>query len=291
MFPTDTIESRARMCMSCHLGSAASDQYVTHRIMGAGHPRLSFELELFTSLQMHHVEDADYATRKPLQSRARVWAIGQAVAARTTVDLFLRSERGRTGIFPELTFYDCHACHRPITDKPDYRSRWRPNPARGIGPGAATFNDANLLVLAGAARAFAPSLADDLAARAKAFHESMQGPADARTRAGEALSATLSQLVRAFNAAAINADRADVALRAVVDGAQAERYTSYAAAEQAVMAIDSLTRSGADMGGARAARAQRLRGPIDAAYRAVSDPNAYDVEAFKSALADIAAGL
>lgn len=288
MFPTDTIESRARLCASCHVGSAAADQYVTHRIMGAGHPRLSFELELFTSLQMHHVEDADYAERKSIQSRARVWAVGQAVAARTTVDLFLRSERNRTGLLPELTFYDCHSCHRPITDRADYRSRWRPNPGRGLGPGVVPFNDANLQVLAAAAKAFAPSLANDLDARTKAFHASMQGPADARTRAGEALSATLSQLVRAFNAATITAERADSALRAVVDVTQGERYTSYSAAEQAVMAIDSLTRSGADMGGARAARAQRMRSAIDAAYQSVSDPNSYDAEAFQRALADIA---
>jgi len=291
MFPTDNIEARARLCASCHVGSAAADQFVTHRIMGAGHPRLSFELELFTSLQAHHVEDADYAARKPLQSRARVWAIGQAVAARTAVDLFVRSERARTDAFPELSFYDCHSCHRPISDRADYRSRWQPNPGRGLGPGVAPFNDANLTVLSAAAKAFAPSLAGDLDARTKAFHASAAGSADDRRRAGEALSATLSQLIRAFNAAAISSERADAALRGVVDAAQAERYTSYGAAEQAVMAIDSLTRSGADMGGARAARATRLRSSIDAAYRAVSDPNSYDVDAFRGAVAEIAAKL
>jgi hypothetical protein len=207
------------------------------------------------------------------------------------VDLFVRAERARAGAFPELSFYDCHSCHRPISDRTEFRSTWRPNPLRDQGPGVIPFNDANVTVLVAAARAFAPSLADDVDARTRALHAAMAGPADARRSAGEALSATLGQLIRAFNAAAISAERADAALRGVVEATQAERYTSYGAAEQAVMAIDSLTRSGADMGGARAARAQRLKGPIDVAYRAVSDPNAYDAETFQRAVADIAAKL
>lgn len=289
MFPTDNIEARARLCASCHVGSAAADQYVTHRIMGAGHPRLSFELELFTSLQMHHVEDADYAARKPIQSRARVWAVGQAVAMRTGVDLFLRSEKTRTSIFPELTFFDCHSCHRPISDRTDYRSKWTPNPARPFGPGVAPFNDANLMVLTAAAKAFAPSLAADLEAKGQAFHAAALGTAEERQRTGEALSRTLSQLIGAFGAAAISPDRTEAALRTIVDASQSERYTSYAAAEQAIMAVDSLSRTLADQGGARGARAERARSAIEAAYRTVDDPNTYDHDAFQRAVADIAA--
>ena len=36
--------ARSRLCESCHLGASASDQYVTHRIMGAGHPGLPSSL-------------------------------------------------------------------------------------------------------------------------------------------------------------------------------------------------------------------------------------------------------
>ena len=31
---------------------------VTHSMMAAGHPRISFELDLFSALQQHHDEDA-----------------------------------------------------------------------------------------------------------------------------------------------------------------------------------------------------------------------------------------
>jgi hypothetical protein len=40
MFPTANIGPRATLCVSCHVGN--SDKFASHRIMGAGHPRLSF---------------------------------------------------------------------------------------------------------------------------------------------------------------------------------------------------------------------------------------------------------
>ena len=53
LYPTDDIVMRARLCMSCHYGN--DHQFVTHDIMGAGHPRISFELDTFTELQPKHL--------------------------------------------------------------------------------------------------------------------------------------------------------------------------------------------------------------------------------------------
>lgn len=55
---------RAGVCVDCHFGSAKDGQFVTHRMMAAGHPRMGFELDLFSSLQAHHQEDVDYGWRK-----------------------------------------------------------------------------------------------------------------------------------------------------------------------------------------------------------------------------------
>ena len=52
-------------CLDCHFGSAGDGQFVTHRIMAAGHPRISFELDLFSTLQQH------YNDRRRLSSAAR----------------------------------------------------------------------------------------------------------------------------------------------------------------------------------------------------------------------------
>jgi len=47
MYPTEEPMERARLCLSCHLGTER--KFATHEIMGAGHPRLAFELELYGS--------------------------------------------------------------------------------------------------------------------------------------------------------------------------------------------------------------------------------------------------
>src|SRR3546814_9914572 len=89
---------RAGVCVDCHFGSAAGGQFVTHRIMAAGHPRISFELDLFSSLQAHHQEDADYGWRKFGAANRRtdhvqMWAVGQATAIERSLALF-QTRRG-----------------------------------------------------------------------------------------------------------------------------------------------------------------------------------------------------
>ena len=71
---------RAGVCLDCHFGSDKPGQFVFHRIMAAGHPRIAFELDLFTALQRHHDEDADYKARKGVAGGVQTWAVGQALA-------------------------------------------------------------------------------------------------------------------------------------------------------------------------------------------------------------------
>src|SRR3546814_4765120 len=62
------------------------------------HPRISFELDLFSSLQAHHQEDADYGWRKFGAANRRtdhvqMWAVGQATAIERSLALF-QTRRG-----------------------------------------------------------------------------------------------------------------------------------------------------------------------------------------------------
>ena len=55
-------------CLSCHFGDET--KFVTHRLMGAGHPRLSFELDTFTAIEPAHFDvDDDYRARKHVAER------------------------------------------------------------------------------------------------------------------------------------------------------------------------------------------------------------------------------
>jgi hypothetical protein len=62
--PLENPQARAGVCLDCHYGSASGNQFVTHRMMAGGHPRIVFELDLFSALQQHHDEDVDYQQRK-----------------------------------------------------------------------------------------------------------------------------------------------------------------------------------------------------------------------------------
>src|SRR3569833_1830392 len=49
MYPSANLHERVTLCLSCHYGTA--DKFATHRIMAAGHPRLSFELDTFQAIE------------------------------------------------------------------------------------------------------------------------------------------------------------------------------------------------------------------------------------------------
>ena len=83
--------------------------------MGAGHPRLSFELEAYTSNQpAHYVVDADYDERKGRIDGMNLWLTGQIESTRRMSDAAADRHVPSGGMFPELAFYDCHSCHHPM---------------------------------------------------------------------------------------------------------------------------------------------------------------------------------
>jgi len=140
MFPTADLNDRARLCLSCHYGSA--DKFATHRIMAAGHPRLSFELDTFLALEPAHyrIDDA-YRRRKPAYTKTQLWCRGQLLATQAQLTTLqgpmMKSER----TFPELALFNCTSCHDSSMHRLEWRSRQL---TAGTDPGTVPINDANL---------------------------------------------------------------------------------------------------------------------------------------------------
>ncbi len=169
----DDPKVRAGVCLDCHYGSAKSGQFVTHQMMAAGHPRVSFELDLFSSLQQHYDIDADYGRRGKVNAGGvKTWAVGQAMALDRALTLYGQPSK-TAGAFPELYFFDCHACHRTISDDPKARLTAQSNPGRGGQIGAVPFNDENMIMLAAAARTAPASLAQRFQTESRAFHQAL----------------------------------------------------------------------------------------------------------------------
>jgi len=282
--PLDNPKARANVCLDCHYGSSKPGQFVTHEMMAAGHPRVSFELDLFSALQQHHNIDGDYVQRKSAPNSVRFWAVGQAEAVRRSTSLFAQPKFAFEGAFPQFYFYDCHSCHRTITDGPQRKLSFETNPERKIPFGNPPFNDENIIMLSAVAGALVPGEAAAFQSASRDFHRAMgASPGEARN-AAQALSGRAGALADALSGRAYaNADAFKV-IAIIAGEATSTRFTDYAGSVQAVMAIDTLLNALVSEGRITTGAAAGIRADLARAYKAVDEPNAYRPANFRAAL-------
>jgi hypothetical protein len=284
MIALDDPRARAAVCLDCHLGSEKPGQFVTHAMMAAGHPRISFELDLFSALQQHWDADADYAARKAQSDSVRLWAVGQAEAVRRALDLFGRGELASNGLFPEFTFYDCHSCHRRIDDNPERQRSFETNPGRPIEFGQPPFNDENIIMLSAVAQVLAPGEAARFDAAARSFHAAMGKGRGETAAAAIRLDAAAGALSDAIASGPGGGDTAFRVIGAIGGRAISPRFTDYAGSAQAVMAVDTLLNALVREGRVTLGAAAGIRANINRAYAAVAGPTEYNPPAFRAAL-------
>ena len=277
LYPAADPVAQARLCLSCHFGNR--DKFVTHRMMGAGHPRMSFELDTFSQTQPpHFVVDADWRSRKGEWDSVRVWAIGQALAAAELIDVLLDPKRGRDGLFPELFVFDCHACHHPMSDV-----RWAPR--AHSSPGRIRLNDAHFLMLRQIVRRALPAESAGFDARVAALHRAVAGDGGDPHESARAVREWLDRLVPALARTRFRAADLRAMLSGLVRDGLEGRYRDYAGAEQATMAIGSLLAylaRGRELPNVREANAA-----LDRLHEAVKDDERYRPERFQEALAGL----
>ncbi len=278
MYPTSDPVKRASLCLSCHLGDGK--RFVTHRIMGAGHPRLSFELDTFTMLQPSHFKlDEDYAERKGRYNGVQTWAIGQAIAVRRTINLMMDPKRGRDGIFPELVFFDCHACHHPMSNL-----RWQPRKGTGLGPGIVRLNDSNLVMLRVLAKHLDEDLGDTLLQQTLALHKASTVDPATMSKAAGALLQTIDELIDVFVSRNFGPADMQEMLVAVIEEGLAGEYADYAAAEQATMALASILDAIKRDELIDQSQYDTMIVALEASYQAVEKDESYKPTAFAKAL-------
>lgn len=288
LIPLEQPKARANVCLDCHFGSTKPGQFVTHQMMAAGHPRISFELDLFSALQQHHDIDEDYTARKGDFSSVRFWAVGQAEAVRRSASMFAQPKFGMEGAFPQLYFFDCHSCHRTITDAAERKLTFETNPERPIPFANPPFNDENIIMLSTVAGALVPGAADNFRAASRNFHSAMGRSGEDARGAAVKLSQSAEQLSSALNARGYGTNDAFTVIRIVSDRTTSNRFTDYAGATQAVMAVDTLLNALVREGRITIGAASSIRADINQAYAAVKEPNSFRPAAFRRALQNAA---
>jgi hypothetical protein len=239
LYPTDKVKERADLCLSCHLGGRT--KFATHRIMAAGHPRLSFELDTFTELwrtagrQPHYSVDSDYSERKQAVSHSYAWAAGLLQEGRQRLALIIDGKILGTGMFPELALYDCHACHRSMKTV-----QWRRLPRHGnAGPGKPFINDGTFVMILALTRSVSSSDAEPLASALTALHVAGDQTVTAIQAAARKLDSIFARVQAKLTDSAVQSRERQILEEILQTGADGE-YLDYVSAEQAFMAVQML---------------------------------------------------
>lgn len=274
LYPTWEPQARAELCLSCHQGDARRP--MTHAIMGAGHPPLLFELDTFVALQPAHFEaDADYHARKGKPDDARLWIVGQAQAARNLLAGIGGPALG-DGLFPELVWFDCNACHHPMQPP-----RWEPR--AGAQPGRVRVTDTSLHLVALWLDVVRPPLAGKWREEIRQLHAaSTRSAADLRARAataGQLLETELLPLAAKHGHS--TSDLRRLVLQ-VVDQGMGPRLGDYSIAEQTAMATAVFTTALSHATGTGAGKP--LQAAIDEVYAAVQNRDQYQPDKMRIAL-------
>ncbi len=279
LYPAEEPEARAKLCLACHLGT--QDRLATHRIMGAGHPRISFELDTFTHIQPRHFKlDKDYKERKGSSwNGAQIWAVGQLLAVERFLDLFQEAKYQTAGVMPELAFFDCHACHRPMKNP-----HWAFRESSGLGPGTIHLNDANLLMLRSLLRHISPGQGERLHKAMFHLHQTASVSLPDARKAAAAMRPLLAEirktvLQRQFTIADMRALTADL----VQEGLRGD-YNDYGAAEQAAMALGALTEALRTSGALSAEKLERMEATLKEINEVLKVEHAYDPQRMIKAL-------
>lgn len=295
LIPLEDPIVRAGICLDCHLGD--EDQFATHRIMGAGHPRISFEMDSFTDFQpAHFLVDDDYRKRKRVVDGVRTWAIGQALMVERRMELLADSKFATDGLFPELAFFDCHACHQPMssslpTEGGEFPTAWNPRPGTGLGPGVAKFNDSNMLMLEIALDMAAPDLADRMAQHILDIHKASQTSREAMNAAARATKETARQAVEILATKEIDAAAMRTAMETLIEKGSQGYFADYETAEQATMAIGAIIEAMRVAGFVDTAGYDKLSASMEPVYAAVANDERYIVSRFIGAVQGLAASL
>ncbi len=276
LYPTDRVVARAELCLSCHLGT--EKKFATHQIMGAGHPRLAFELSTFTDLMPPHwATDSAYELKGSSDPLMATWITGLLTSARHTLAILERRLDHQAGLFPEVAVFDCHACHHPMGEK-----RWATTRiTKGVAPGSIRLNDAQFALLLPVAEAVSREAAAALLSALRALNESVNADLAAFRAASKELRAAVDKLAQILEQPLGMEVKQRCLSSITLAGARGD-FQDYVLAEQAAMALNLLLdRRHRDT-------SQHV---MDRVFAAVDDEDRFEPKDFADAVGDLRAVL
>jgi hypothetical protein len=278
LYPTELPRARAERCFTCHVGTG--ERFLTHQIMGAGHPPLGFELDTYSASQPAHYQvDQDYIERKGQPNNIQIWAVGQTLDVKKRMDALLDPGNAPKGLQPELALFDCHACHHAMN-----QLQWRPRASIGLPPGRIRLYDASAVMLRVIAARTAPEVASELRGHLFALHRATAENWSAVQREAEAVRQAAEQLVPLLAQHEFDRGDATAIAKGIIAIGVAGGDIDYSAAQQQTMALASIVAAMHLLGWADDGQIGVLNGALCSLYDAVANDQAYRAERFIQAL-------
>jgi len=290
MLDTRNVIHRTEKCLECHLGT--KNKFVDHQMIAAGHPDLYFELDSFSAVMPRHWKlPRESEPGKPAEDAAwvgvREWSAGQAVQLRAAMERLTwraKNERfDKKDVWPEYSELSCFACHHALGPAKD---SWRQEHGYvGRRPGEPVWNSSRYAVFRLLAKQIDSANAQELDRQLGAVLNEMSKLNPDRNAVASAASAAapLAQQI-AERLATMQYDQAIVLriLQRIPDDAETIALSDERAAEQAVMALDSLYIAYSK--DAKPGNAPEVRAAINALFQQLESPSAYNADQFASAL-------
>jgi len=272
---------RSHTCLHCHVGT--EEKWVDHQMIAAGHPDLTFELNLFSSVMPRHWRDPKdvpfYATKE--------WTVGQSMQLRDSLQRLAR--RAQSTTWPEYAELDCFACHHSLTAAKD---SWRQASGyEGRAPGVPAWNASRYVVFKYAAREANAGAAEQLESEMK----KLAGLMGQLSGNKEEIAATASRAAEMAHQLAgnLNGQTFDQAftlrvMRGIAKDGAAISIEGQRAAEQATMSLDSLSTACKGQCGLNEGE---VRAAINGLFQQVDNPSAYRAPDFAAAMGRVSGAL
>ena len=276
LYPSEQPDARAQLCLSCHMGT--KDKFTTHRIMGAGHPRLSFELENFTTNQPPHFSvDADYRERKGNFEGVQLWLVGQTEGARQFLNMLSSDYFLKAKWAPEFGLYDCQSCHHGLD--PDDLRWFAERRQQGVEPGSLRLADHHFRTLQLISEELSPAKTAALKKAIDGLIVAGQGnPAslgDARNRLG----GLIDDLAADWSARSVSTSDVRALRKRLIAQAVSRRMVDYGTAEQGLLSIVTLTEY--------LGEADRLASSLDRLFSGLGNDETFRPKTYQRAAASV----
>jgi Cytochrome c554 and c-prime len=279
MYDTRDLARRTEKCLSCHLGTGEKE--VDHTMIAAGHPDLTFQLDTFSSAMPRH-------WKAPADASAwlsvRELAVGQAVQLREALNRLNRRASGPH--WPEFAEYECFACHHSLTTP---EASWRQAAGyRSRLPGAPVWNPSTYTVFRHVAAGVDPGTMQQLTLQLVEVQRISGNPAnkeDLATRAKDAAALT-DQITQQLKSQPYDRNLTTKLLQEIADDSETISAEGERSAEQATMALDSL--SLAYEKNEQLANQAQLRAAINDLFQQLGNPSAYNAPKFAQQMQKVA---